>query len=186
MALGIAILSFFGFEFLVALTIQNLETGFLPAIIVAGIVYCLVANQEQKIHRMLDNPAIESYDLPIGQAYAITKRVLKTFHYGKRRWRIEHLEKSTYSLAAVSEWQDYSWKENKILVPDGYLERKVILQIAFRRSYQTRLTELGMRWNVDSPLGRGECNELQSYTTGAIRKALMDAISVHKEFTVAG
>ncbi len=176
MPLGLAILTFFAAEFLVALTIQNLETGFFPSVFAGVLAYWFTASREQKIKLLLDHPALESYDMPIKDAYATVKKVLKTFHYGKRRWRLEHLEKSTYSMAAVSEWQDHSWKDHKILVPDGCLERKIILQLAFRRNCETKLTELGMKWHIDSPLGRAECNDVQAYTTDAIRTALKNAM----------
>jgi len=174
MPLGVAILTFFGVEFLVALTIQNLETGFFPAIIIAAVSYWVAADTEQKLHTSLDRPAIETYDLPVTRAYAVIKKVLKTFRYGERGWRMPHDEKNSYSITAISEWKDYSMKDYKIVAPEGYLFRQVILQIALRRNSQTKLTELGMKWTIESPIGRGECNELQTYTTNAIRKALKE------------
>ncbi len=186
MPLGIAILTFFGFEFLVALTIQNLETGFFPAIVSAGIVYWLAANKEQKIHELLDSPSIETYDLPVGQAYAVIKKTLRTFSHKERDWKIIHDEKSNYSITAKSQWRDHSMKDHKIVAPDGYLTRQMILQIALRRNSQTRLAELGMKWTMVSPLGRAECDEFQAYTTAAIRSALKDLASGEVKFADGG
>ena len=172
MPLGIAILTFFGFEFLVALTIKNLEIGFFPAIITAGFCHWVSAEKEQRLHAFLDNPAIVTFDIPITRAYASIKRVLKTFNFGERSWRLLHDERNNYSITAICQWKDYSMKDHKILVPDGYLFRQVILQVALRRNGETKLTEVGMRWTIESPMGRGECNELQAYTTVAVKKAL--------------
>ena len=183
MPLGVAILTFFGVELLVALTIQNLEVGFFPAVIIAGISYWMIAQREQTTHESLDSPAIETYDLPVTQAYAIVKKTLKNFSYGDREWKIPYDEKSSYSLTAISKWKDYSFKDNKIVVPEGYLSRKVILQVALRRNSKTKLTELGMKWTIESAMGRGECNELQAYTTEAIREALKEVESGRRKFT---
>ena len=174
MPLGIAILTFFGFEFLIALTIQNLEIGFFPAIITACFCYWISSKKEQNLHAFLDNPAITTFDIPVTRAYAIIKRVLKTFNFGEHSWRLQHDERNNYSITAICQWKDYSMKDHKLLVLDGYLFRQVVLQIALRRNGETKLTELGMRWTIESPMGRGECNALQAYTTIAVKKALRD------------
>ena len=74
MPFGVAILTFFGVELLVALTIQNLEVGFFPAVVIAGISYWMTAQREGTRHELLDSPAIETYDLPVGRLTQLSKR----------------------------------------------------------------------------------------------------------------
>jgi hypothetical protein len=182
MPLGWAILSFFGIWFLTLITIGNLETGFFPAIAGAIAVYLFAARKEATLSDQADNPPNQSFRLPMPHAYAIIKDVLKHFRYGKRRWTIDD-KRDSYEINAISEWEDRSWKEHRILVPDGSLLRQVKLQIALRRNSQTELTELAMNWTIESPLNRNECNKLQGFTTQAILRALREAETKGTDFT---
>jgi len=180
MPLGLAILALFAVEFLAITT--SLQVGLIPAIIISIVVYFIAQDREKILHAKLDNPPIENYDLPLPQAYATIKMTLKTFRDLDRKWNIVHDEKHNYSIMAISEWRDNSWRDHRNLVPDGSLFRQIILQVVLQRNNNTVLTEISMNWKIHSPLTRMDCNELQQQTTEAIRFALKDIESNRTNF----
>src|ERR1700677_5313348 len=108
MPLGLAILSFFGIEFLALIAIRSLEVGFVPAIIGAIAVYFFAAKREATQNERTDNPPIEQFKLPAPNAYAIIKRVLRNFRYGERAWQITDDLRDTYEITYISKWKDRS------------------------------------------------------------------------------
>lgn len=124
-----------------------------------------------------DKPQMCIYRMPAPQAYSLIKEILRTFRWGKRKWFIQNANDNTLSIRAISEWDDYSFKEYKFLAPEGSLSRQVILEISSTVGSKPELANVELSWNIHSPLIRSECNGLQDFTKEAIKQVLEDSQS---------
>jgi hypothetical protein len=152
----------------------NFGDGFMLSIIAAGAVFVMSYRQRALMELDRDKPELLTYRMPIHQAYSLTKEVLRTFRWGRRRWQITNANDTALSINAVSEWDDHSFKGNKLVAPEGTLFRQIILDVHVMPGSTPELANVELSWQVTSPVTRSECNSLQDYTKGAIKQVLED------------
>lgn len=172
--LALAILTFFIVEWIYLATIYNLEAGFLPAI-GAGIVVAVITTVALTyLDNKKDNPPPDHYLLSRAQVLGVIKRVLKTYHFGYQKWRINYDDKNTGELQASIHFVDDSYRDHKWLVPSGRIDKTIVLYVQIT-SAPDRLIAVQLSFDVDSPLSRADANRIINEVTCDIHNDLLAA-----------
>src|SRR6185369_8204780 len=123
--LAAAILTFFLVEGIFLQTIYNLEAGFLPAVGLGAVAAIAVQTVLARGALRRDNPEPCEYLVPRTKAFAIVKRIIRTYSYSFSRWRINFDDKLTGEIQASIHFIDDSWQDQRWLVPSGRLDRVI-------------------------------------------------------------
>ena len=174
--LDAVLLSFFGTEGVFVFLGGDPIAGFIPACMVASWAFCVAEKHERKLNEERDNPPIQSYDLPAPQAFSVVKKILQTFRHEERRWNLPYIDRSAYSLTAISEWRNK--KESD---PDSERSgfKQVTLELTIRRDQLDSRAALQLRWSIFSYGDRTECEVLRSLTAFSLMIALREAEAKH-------
>lgn len=171
MPFGYALITFFAIEFWF-FSIDHAIPGFIVSLVAACLVYFPLQEYVDKQNFEKDRPLTLTYQIPVPKAYAVIKKILRTFVIGERNWTLMDADKHGYNITAMCRWHDRSWRDFPLLAPDGMLFRQIILYIAIAKNSQTGLTDVQLHWSIDSPISRQECDALQYYTAQAIINGL--------------
>lgn len=171
---AIGVLTFFITEAFFFRFIHNLEAGFMPSVVLAIVAGIAFEVWLLELDENTYNPPAALYEIPMPQAIALVKRVIKTYYNGSRRWRLTYDDRMTGEIQASMTFFDDSYSDMRWLVPSGKVERIINL-----RAHVMTSDELGTRvqlnWAVESPLSRTDCNQIIHETTTLIHDELIEA-----------
>lgn len=169
-------LSFVGTEGIFVWLGGDPVASLIPACLAATWACSVACKHKRKLQDETDNPPVRTYDLPAPQAFSVVKKILQTFRYEQRRWNLPYVDRSTYSLIAISEWRDRTESD-----PDSDRAglKQITLQLDIRRDQPTSRTQVQLRWSIVSYGDRTECEALQSLTSFSLMIALREAEAKH-------
>lgn len=174
--LNAVLISFIGAESIFMLLGGDPIAGFVPACLIASWAFVIANKHERKHNGERDNPPAQTYDLPAPQAFSVAKKILQTFRHEERRWHLPYVDRSTYSLTAISEWRNKTESD-----PDSERSgfKQVTLELVIRRQPLSSRVTVQLHWSVVSYGDRLECEVLRSLTTFSLMVALKEAEAKH-------
>ena len=144
---------------------KDANGAFIPAFIVGIGVFAFCKYQEDKGNKMRDKPGSFVTQLRMEQAFGVVKQVLTESHMGERFWSIRSVEPESWRIVATINWQEYIGEQV------GQAVRQVTVTATLSPSGDSA-TAVDLDWQVNSPLNRGQVNELIDGTTAAIKHEL--------------
>ena len=156
MPTGLAILASFLTEGFYLVTQNNLEAGFLPAVILAGLVWLAATIRAARWADDRNNPEPRTYKVPMPRAFAMVKSVLRRSYSGTARWRILDDNPKAGSLHASINWFDEADRDVRWLAHNGRLERMITLD-CYLTANEDGTTTVQLAWTVDSPISALQC-----------------------------
>ena len=174
MPTGLAILAFFLTEGFYLVTQNNLEAGFLPALILAALAWltatmCAARWADEKNH-----PKPRTYRVSMPRAFALVKSVLRRSYYGTARWRIHDDDPKAGCLHASINWSDDVDRDLRWLAPNGRLERMITLD-CYLTANEDGTTTVQLNWTVDSPISAMQCYAAITQVSDCIDDELTNA-----------
>lgn len=173
MPASLGIIAFFAIEGLYLCFINNLEAGFLPALIGSIFIFVLTHLIARNWAKQANAPATRTYSLPLPMVFAAIKGTLRRYRRQSTCWRIDDDSPMTGDIRASFQFFDNTWRDMRSLIPEGRLERLVTLDVYLTANADGTTTVL-LRWDVYSPVCAGECYAIIDETSREIHNSLSE------------
>jgi len=180
--IGLAILTFFLTEGFYLVTRNNLEAGFLPSVILAGLLWLAATIWVARWADERNNPQQRTYKVPMPRAFAMVKSVLRRSYNGTARWRIHDDDPKAGCLHASINWFDEIDRDMRWLAHNGRLERMITLD-CYLTANEDGTTTVQLCWTVDSPISAMQCYAVIGQVSDSIDYDLTSAEVMSHERT---
>jgi hypothetical protein len=174
MPTAFAVMSFFFIEALFWKFQNNLEAGFLPALLSALVAFSLAQFLACKWANRANNPHGFTCDLPMPLVFAEVKRTLKEYNNHATRWNITFDDPVTGNLHATFLFFDNTWNDMRDIIPEGRLERLITLDVTLHPHEGS--TTVCLYWHVKSPISAGDCYAVIAEVSDQIYTTLTDRV----------
>lgn len=155
----------------------SLEVGFLLGILCGIAAWHITGKHCEAAVHPLDNPPALSFDLAPTEVYSTIKQVLTSYHFRDRRWALSPANREELKLHAYCQWVDSSHRDDPFPITmvfdeNGRILRQILLDVHVVYNDDSQLTDVHLRWQIQSPLYRGDCHIIQRQTTCLIASTL--------------
>lgn len=164
----LAVITFIGIECAFASMQNNLQAGFVPALIGAAAAYAASAIIARIINDNIDHPAPTYYKMIPIRVWEQVSKALKTTKYKGKGWKFNYEAKNPLpgqpiTVMAQFEFYHSDFKEFGNVISEDDLRSYLYLDVEI--TYVNNQSELKLTWRPEAPISRLEHNTVIQSTT---------------------
>ncbi|MBX9772554.1 MAG: hypothetical protein K2X29_14350 [Candidatus Obscuribacterales bacterium] len=171
----LAVITFIGIECAFISMQNDIQAGFLPALIAAGAAFALAKYVSYQINYAIDHPAPTYYKMLPIRVWEQVSKALKTTKYKGKGWKFNYEAKNPLpgqpiTVMAQFDFFHSDYKELGDMISEDDL--KSFLYVDIEIKYVNEMSELKLTWRPEPTLSRMEHNMIIQDTTNCMHDLL--------------